>query len=320
MFDVEFDRPRLIWHRGARQIWTTTKGAPDMTPAHPPQPSIRRRRLGSQLRRLREDAGKTVEEAAAFLEVHKATVSRVELGQTGIRPRDIGPLLAFYGVTDPDAVVALEALARDSRKRGWWQQYAETLPPEYADLIALEVEASQIRTFQIALIPGLLQTEGYTRAVTRANPAILDDASLDAFTKVRLARQEVLTAPNPARLSAIIGEAALRTPIGGRTVMRGQLEHLLSVAGRQNASLQVLPFEVGAHAGLSGPFVIFSYPLPAAGDVIYLENLTSSLYLDDPEDAERYRTVFDNLRSAALNPGDSRRMMRDIWEGMKGSS
>ena len=290
-----------------------------MPAAHPPQPSIRRRRLGSQLRRLREDAGRTVEEVATHLEVHKATVSRVELGQTGIRPRDVGPLLRFYGVVDPDSVSALEALARDGRKRGWWQQYADNLPPAYADLIDLEAEASQIRTFEIALIPGLLQTEGYARAVTQANPSILDSESLDAFIKIRLARQEVLTHPNPVRISAIIGEAALRTPAGGHDVMRGQLEHLLEVASMQNASLQILPFEVGAHAGMSGPFVIFSYPLPAAGDVVYLENLTSSLYLDSPEDAEGYRTVFESLRSSALNSSDSRQMICDIIEGPKGS-
>ncbi|MGF1428053.1 helix-turn-helix domain-containing protein [Kitasatospora sp. LaBMicrA B282] len=281
---------------------------------------LRRRRLGSQLRRLREAAGKTVEEVAGYLEVHKATVSRVELGQTGIRPRDIAPLLGYYGVADPEAARALEALARDSRKRGWWQQYADTLSPEYADLIALEAEASQIRTFETALVPGLLQTAEYTRAVTRANPSILDEGALEAFAAVRLARQEVLTSPTPVRLSAIIGEAALRTPVGGREVMCEQLEHLLAVAELQNTTVQLLPFEVGAHAGMSGPFVVFSYPLPTAGDVVYLENLTSSLYLDGPDEAERYRTVFENLRSAALNPRDSCDVIRSILAEMRGAS
>nr|WP_237536130.1 helix-turn-helix transcriptional regulator [Streptomyces sp. SID3343] len=259
--------------------------------------------MGLELRRHREAAGATLDDAALRLECHKTKISRIENGRSGVRARDVRELLALYGVSDADVQAFLEALAKSGAKRGWWQKYGPAIPSAYADLIDLEAAATHIRTFQTILIPGLLQTESYSRAVHASNPAAIDPATLEVLLEVRAARQDVLAKTSPVtRFEAIIFEAAIRTPVGSREIMRDQLERLLEVGESPNIELQILPMAVGAHAGMSGPFVIFKFPLPADGDVVFLENLTSSLYVETLGETEFYTLVYDKLRSAALNP------------------
>ncbi|WP_433889862.1 helix-turn-helix domain-containing protein [Streptomyces sp. CA-111067] len=270
-------------------------------------PTVRRRRLGSELRRLREAVPKSLDDAADVLECSRSKISRIELGQLGISVRDTRDLLDDYGVEDQALRDYLLGLARDGKQRGWWDAYGQIIAPAYANYLGLEADAEYLRTFQSILIPGLLQTEAYSRAVIRANPALVRDDVIDTLQKVRAERQTILTrADKPARFWAIIGEAALRTPIGGAEVMRAQLDSLTEAVQRPNVTLQVLPYAVGAHAGLSGPFVIFSFPaVPNDSGVVFLENLSSSLYLETKDEVDGYTLVFDDLRSSALNPAES---------------
>lgn len=278
-------------------------------------PTVRRRRLGSELRKLREAAGRSLEDAATVLECHRSKISRIELGYLGIRSRDVRDLLDDYGITDEGARTRLMALARDGRKRGWWDAYGKTLGPAYTNYVGLEADADYIRTFESILIPGLMQTEDYSRAVIRANPAMVRDEEVDALMAIRTERQLILTHnESPVRFWAIIGEAALRTPIGGPKVMRAQLEYLAKAVEHPNITLQVLPYSVGAHAGLSGPFVVFAFNMPNDTGVVFLENLTSSLYLETPDEVAGYTLVFDDLRSSALNPADSQDFISTVAE------
>lgn len=269
-------------------------------------PTVRRRRLGSELRKLREAAGRSLEDAAEVLECSRSKISRIELGYLGIRTRDVRDLLNDYEVEDEALRTHLMALAKDGNKRGWWEAYGHIVTPPYANFLQLEADADYIRSFESILIPGLLQTEAYSRAVIRANPALVRDEEVDTLMRIKAERQRLLThVEKPVRFWAIIGEAALRTPIGGPKVMRGQLEYLAETVEQSNVTLQVLPYAAGAHAGLSGPFVLFSYNVPNDTGIVFLENLTSSLYLETPDEVANYTLVFDALRSSALNPADS---------------
>ena len=269
------------------------------------RPTIRGRRLGSELRRLREAADKSTEDAASILKCSRAKISRVETGSVGIRRLDLGILLDFYGVTQAETRRTLEDLARDSRKRGWWQDYGDSIPSAYADFIDLEGEARYIRTWEPILIPGLLQTEAYTRAVLHANPASIRFGQIEQFVKIRADRKAVLTGDSPVRFSAIIWEPALHCAFGGREAHQEQLRHLVEMGQCPNVTIQVVPLSVGATAGTSGAFVLFSFtdsPMPGA---VFLESLTSSHYLEEPAELDSYGMVFDFLRSSALNPDES---------------
>jgi transcriptional regulator with XRE-family HTH domain len=264
---------------------------------------------------MREAAELSLEQVAQHLECHRATISRLELGRSALRSRDLRHLLTLYGIIDQDHIDAYVAMARTGRQRGWWQEYQATLPPTYTDFIALESEATYLRAFQPLLLPGLLQTEGYTRAVTRTLPAQLSDDELDLYVRVRSERRSIIDG-GQVRFCGIVSEAALRTPVGGAETMQDQLLHLLKVMQLANVSLQVLPFRAGEHAGLHGPFVLLSFPLENESDIVYLENLTSSLYLEKPEDVQAYTVVFDSLRSAALSPRDSEAAITDALHSL----
>lgn len=274
-------------------------------------PTVRRRRLGSELRRYRTAAGKTLEDAAEVLECHSSRVSRIETGHLSLKRRDVMDLLDLYGVDDSDVRTTLATLAREKSQPNWWESFG--LDPLYADLLGLESESNYIRMFQSILVPGLLQTRDYTRAVVRANPALVSDEAVENLLEVRDERKKILTRDeDPVRFWAIVGESALRTPVGGRDVMAKQLEHLEAVTEKPNVTLQVLPHAVGAHAGMSGPFVIYAFPLPGESEIVFLENLTSSLYLETREEIDEYTLVFDVLRSSALNPADSLALIGEI--------
>ncbi|NUS10873.1 MAG: helix-turn-helix domain-containing protein [Streptomyces sp.] len=272
---------------------------------------MRRRRLAAILLRLREEAGKTPEQAAERIGCHRSKISRIENAHLGISLGELRDLLTFYGVDDSEYVEGLVDIARRSRERGWVQQVWAELP-SYADHIDYEQTSTYIRSFQPLLISGLFQTPDYARALYRANPAILSDEKIDQLVAIRMQRQAMLDGEAPPRICLIEGEAALRANVGSVKVMAGQLDQLLTLAGRPNVALQVLPLNAGAHAGLTGGFVLFSFPNPAFSEVVTVEHRTGTLYLETPEETDTYNLTFDSLRSAALSPTDSRALIRRV--------
>jgi transcriptional regulator with XRE-family HTH domain len=271
---------------------------------------MRRRRLARELARLREDRGMTIREAATALEWDPSKLSRVEGLQRGIIVRDVRRLLNLYQVSDETQREALFELARQARQRGWWQAYADVMPSEYANLIGLEAEAAEIRTYQPELIHGLLQTEDYARAVIRSGRPGDTAGEVDRRVEIRMTRQQILDRPDPPRLRVVLNEAAVRRMTGGPAVMRAQLAALTAERDRSNVSVQVLPFTAGEHPAMaSGPFVLLEFPQAADPGVITAENLTGSLSLDAPDDFRQYARTFDFLQAAALGPRETRDML-----------
>ncbi|MEU1000471.1 helix-turn-helix domain-containing protein [Streptomyces tibetensis] len=271
-------------------------------------PAVRRRKLGAELRALRSSAGLTSGEAARLVGWHQSKVSRIETGTSGVKPTDVRLLLDAYGVTDAQLreLLMMLAGAEDSDGRHhWWHAYRGVLPPTYRDFISLESQAGAMRTLETTVVPGLLQTPEYARAVTRAAVEGLPEDRLDTLVEVRLARQDVLRADPPLELSAVLDEAVLRREVGGPGVMARQLERLVEAARLPQVRLQVLPFAAGAHIGVTGPFVIFSFSSTSDLDVVVLDHLTSSLYLERKEDLQAYTEAFNALQIHALSPEDS---------------
>ncbi|MFD8719091.1 helix-turn-helix domain-containing protein [Streptomyces sp. NPDC059629] len=271
-------------------------------------PAVRRRKLGAELRMLRTGAGLTSGEAARLVGWHQSKVSRIETGASGVKPADVRLLLDAYGVIEGQLRELLLVLAGSEDTAGrhhWWHAYRGVLPPTYRDFISLESQASAMRTLETSVVPGLLQTPEYARAVTRVAADGLDDEALDALVEVRLARQDVLRNEPPLELSAVLDEAVLRREVGGPGVMARQLERLVEAARLPQVRLQVLPFAAGAHVGITGPFVIFSFPSTSDLDVVVLDQLTSSLYLERKEDLQAYAEAFNTLQIHALSPEDS---------------
>jgi transcriptional regulator with XRE-family HTH domain len=271
-------------------------------------PAVRRRKLGAELRAQRARAGLTSKQAAARVDWHQSKVSRIETGSSGVKPADVRRLLDAYGVDDPQLRELLLVLAGSEDgggRQNWWHAYRGVLPPAYRDFISLESQASAMRTLETLVVPGLLQTPEYARAVTRAAVGPPDAANLDTLVEVRLARQDVLRADPPLRMSAVLDEAVLRREVGGPEVMRAQLRRLVTAARLPHVRLQILPFAAGAHIGITGPFVIFSFPSTSDLDVVVLDHLTSSLYLERKEELQAYAEAFSSLQSNALSPEDS---------------
>ena len=271
-------------------------------------PAVRRRKLGAELRALRASAGLTSGEAARLVGWHQSKVSRIETGASGVKPADVRLLLDAYRVGDANLRELLLVLAGSDESAGrhhWWHAYRGVLPPTYRDFISLESQASAMRTLETSVVPGLLQTPEYARAVTRAAVDGLDDERLDALVEVRLARQDILRAQPPLELSAVLDEAVLRREVGGPEVMARQRKRLLEAARLPQVRLQVLPFTAGAHVGITGPFVIFSFSRTSDLDVVVLDHLTSSLYLERKEDLQAYTEAFNTLQMHALSPEDS---------------
>ncbi|MDQ0814656.1 transcriptional regulator with XRE-family HTH domain [Streptomyces sp. B3I7] len=271
-------------------------------------PAVRRRKLGAELRAQRARAGLTSGQAASRVGWHQSKVSRIETGSSGVKPADVRLLLDAYGVVDPQLRELLLVLAGSEDgggRQNWWHAYRGVLPPAYRDFISLESQASAMRTLETLVVPGLLQTPEYARAVTRAAIGPPDDANLDTLVEVRLARQDVLRADPPLRMSAVLDEAVLRREVGGPEVMEAQLRRLVTAARLPHVRLQVLPFAAGAHIGITGPFVIFSFPSTSDLDVVVLDHLTSSLYLERKEELQAYAEAFSTLQSNALSPEDS---------------
>ncbi|MGW1892656.1 helix-turn-helix domain-containing protein [Streptomyces sp. NPDC002004] len=281
-------------------------------------PAVRRRKLGAELRALRDRSGLTSGEAARRAGWHQSKVSRIETGRSGVKQADVRLLLDMYGVEDiqhRELLVALAGSDDDGGRRHWWHAYRGLLPPAYQDFISLEAQACGMRTLENSVVPGLLQTPDYARAVTRASLGGLPERQIEALVDVRLARQDVLRGDPPLEFSAILDEAVLRRQVGGPGVMAAQLRHLAKVACLPHMRIQVLPFTAGAHIGQTGAFVIFSFPHIADLDVVVLDHLMSSLYLERKEDLRAYTEAFNSLRNHALSPTDSLDFIAGMGDG-----
>ncbi|HEU5474576.1 MAG TPA: helix-turn-helix transcriptional regulator [Actinophytocola sp.] len=273
-------------------------------------PTVRRRRLASELRRLREAAKLTIDEVGEKLECSASKISRIETGHVGVTPRDVRDMLELYALPE-DEREALVQLAREARKKGWWHAFNEVFTGAF---VGLESDASSLRTYQSLLVPGLLQTEDYTRAVIKAIAPDYSEETVERRVTARQSRQTLLTDAQPPEFWVIMDEAVLHRTVGGPDIMRGQLRRLLETAQLPHVTLQVLPFEAGAHAGMEGPFMILGFPEQADPDVVYVENTTSGSYLEEPPDVHRYTLMFDHLRATALKPADTLLMVKQAAE------
>ena len=243
-------------------------------------------------------------------------LSRVENGQSRAQTGDVRDLLEIYGVTGPETVEALVQLAREARRRGWWTRYTDVLGS--GTYVGLEADAATLSTYESMFVPGLLQTEKYARAILRGDLISPDSEVTERRLAVRRARQELISQPGAPRLWAVLDESVVRRPVGGPEVMWEQLEHLIEVSSRPNTplTLQVLPFSTGAHPGMTGPFVIMEFPSPNDPPMVYLETATDGLFIEEPDDVDRYTVKFNHLVARALGPDESRVMITDLADRM----
>ncbi|EXG79683.1 helix-turn-helix domain-containing protein [Cryptosporangium arvum] len=283
-----------------------------MTPEPGAGPTVLRILLGSQLRRLREDRNVTREDAGYAIRASESKISRIELGRVGFKERDVSDLLTLYGVTDPAERDALLSLAREANQPGWWHKFGDILPQWFQAYVGLEAAASLIRTYEVQFIPGLLQTEDYARAVVLLGNGSAPKEEIDRRVQLRMERQQLLDRPNAPRFWAIIDEAVLRRPIGGRDVMRAQLELLAELSERPNVTLQIIPFGFGGHAAAGGAFSLLRFPDQTLPDIVYIEQLTSALYLEKREDVDTYLESMERLAVEADSPDRSRERFAEI--------
>ena len=272
-------------------------------------PTVRRRRLAAELHRLRQASKLTIEQVAESLEWSPGKVSKIENARVSVLPRDARKLLDTYGITEGQERELLLTLARESRERGWWQQYGEAIPEWFATYVGLEAEAAVISVYQAEIVPGLLQTQRYAAALHRAELMNATEEEIERHVAVRMERQARLKQPDAPHLWVVLNEAALRRIVGERAIMHEQLLKLTEAANAPNITLQVLPFSAGAHASMDSAFWIVSFDPPTDGDIVYFEHPTCSLYLEKPGEVARYRLVYEHLRAASLSLDDSRRLI-----------
>ena len=274
-------------------------------------PTLLRRQLGAELRRLRERAGRTVADMVAGLGWSSSKLSRIETATIGISGPDLERLLTEYGVGDKERARLL-ALRVQARQRAWWEAYGDVLPDAYETLIGFETEAKAISTYEAQVVPGLLQTDEYAKAVTQADGIYEDPDVLGQRVAVRMARQSVLTRDPPPILSVVLDEAVLRRLIGGRQVLHRQLLRLLEAGERPTVTIQVLPFEAGAHRALAGSFIILEFGDGTDQPLVYSEGMTGGVFRSRPDEVRSYQTSFEALREAALSPGQSTDLIRAL--------
>jgi transcriptional regulator with XRE-family HTH domain len=267
-------------------------------------PTALRIMLGSQLRRLREAKRITLEDAGYVIRASGSKMSRLETGRVGFKARDISDLLTLYGVTHDQERATLQELARQASARGWWHDFADVMPAWFEPYVGLEEAASSMRCYESQLIPALLQTADYAQAIARLGHPAGSADEIKRRVSLQLTRQAVLTRPTLASLWLVLDEAALRRPVGSPEIMRGQLRHLIEADARPNISLQVIPLTRGGHAAAGGAFTILRFSEPDLPDVVYLEQLTSALYLDKRETVDHYLEVMERLCVEAL-PADA---------------
>ncbi|GAB1329101.1 helix-turn-helix domain-containing protein [Streptomyces sennicomposti] len=273
-------------------------------------PTVRRRRLGQELRRLRELKGMTAEEVAERLLVSQSKISRLENGRRSISQRDVRDLCGVYEVEDHRIVDSLMQMAKDSRQQGWWHSFGD-IP--YSVYIGLETDAASLRVYDPQVVPGLLQTRQYAEALIAGALPETAPADVDKRVQVRMRRQERISATeNPLRLWTVLDEAALRRTVGDSDVMRDQLEHLVEQSQLPHVTVQVIPFDMGAHPGLNGQYAILEFPDAADSSVVYIEGVTSDLYLEKANDVQKYSVMYEHLRAQALNVEQSRQFIAKV--------
>ena len=275
---------------------------------------VRRMLLGSHLRRLRESRGITREAAGYSIRASESKISRMELGRVSFKPRDVEDLLTLYGVNDDTERNALLSLAREANVAGWWHSYSDVLPNWFPTYVGLEGAAALIRVYEVQFVHGLLQTEAYASAVVERGMKGESRADIERRVALRMERQKYLLSTGGPEFHVVLDEAALRRPYGDREVMRGQLQHLIEISERSNVRLQIMPFGFGGHSGESGAFTILSFPETDLSDVIFLEQLTSALYLDKAEDVTQYEKAMKELQQDSPGPDESRDLLRGLLQ------
>jgi len=291
---------------------------PGVLPLASGGPTVLRIVLGAQLRRLRLERGISLEQAGAAIGASHAKLSRMELGRVGFKRQDVAELLTLYGVTDPQERSALLNLVERANTPGWWHKYDDILPPWFKIYVGLEEAASLIRSYELQFVPGLLQSPAYARAVILLGHATATPEEIEQRIELRQARRRRLVTSDALKLWVVLDEAVVRRHIGGRTVMREQIALLLELAEHPNITIQVLPFDRGGHAASGGPFSILRFTEPSLPDVVYLEQLTSALYLDKREDTEHYTKVMDRVCMEAMSAATTRRFLNLVYRELGG--
>lgn len=273
-------------------------------------PTIRRRRLGAELRRLREAAGVTIEMVAERLECSGSKISRIETGHTTATVRDVRDMISIYGIVGGESDDLLQ-IAREARQKGWWHSYSTLLTSAY---VGFENAASSIRAYEQQVVPGLLQTECYAKAMIRSARPDIKAEEVEQRVRIRLSRQSLLSQDDPIDLWVVLDETVVSRPVGGDEVMRDQLKRLVEAADQPNVTIQILPFDVGAHAGMDGTFTILDFPEPGDPPVVYAENATGGLFLEKVDELQKYAFIFDHIRAAAIRPEESAALIARLAE------
>lgn len=279
-----------------------------------PSPTLRRRRLANELRELREAAGLTIEEVAKRLEVSDSKISRIETAKVGTTPRDVRDLLDIYRV-DGQRRDRLMRIAREARQKSWWHEYGEALDGFIGDYIGLEAEATSIRQFESQYVPGLFQTIEYARAIFRGVRPDLEPEAIEERVRLRMQRHALITQDRTLEMWAILDEAVLRRLVGDQGVMREQLFHLVELAALPRVTIQVVPFSIGAHIGMTGSFTILGFAESGDRDVVYVEGHTAAQLLQGPKELQFHEQAFDRLRAAALDPEASVALITETAKG-----
>lgn len=274
-------------------------------------PTVLKILLGAQLRRLRETAGVSRDDAGYHIRASGSKISRLELGRVSFKERDVSDLLDLYHVAG-EQKDQLVQLTREANATPWWQKYREVVPDWFQVYVGLEEAATLIRVYEVQFVPGLLQTEEYARAVVMQGSPGLSPDEVDNRVNVRLGRQRLFAKENAPRLWAIVDEAALRRPMGGRDVLAGQVKRLMEAVSESNITLQVMPFKYGGHGAEGGAFTIMRFPEADLPDMVYMEYLTGAHYIDKPEEVEVYAAVMERLSVAGTSPEKTRDILADI--------
>jgi transcriptional regulator with XRE-family HTH domain len=277
-------------------------------------PTVLRIMLGTQLRRLREELGITREAAGDAIRASHAKISRLELGRVGFKERDIADLLTLYGVDDAEERDRWMQLVRQANEPNWWHRYTDVLPSWFELYLRLEQAASIIRSYQVQFVPGLLQSEQYARAVIVQGHGGEDAEEIDRRVNLRMTRQKLLTEPDAPRFWAVIDEAALRRAFGSPAVMQEQIGHLLELAEVPSVTIQVLPFSSGGHAAAGGPFTVLRFAERDLPDIVYLEQLTSAMYLEKRPEVEVYLRTIERITVQAETPKASKDLLRSLLD------
>ncbi len=273
-------------------------------------PTVRRRRLGAELRRLRDRAGMTCEQAGEHLDCSASKISRMETARVAARIIDVQALCQLYNAGE-ELTANLLALAREAKTPGWWQRFDDGVPDWFDTFLGMESVAASIRTYEVQLIPGLLQTDGYARALFEQSE-LANAATVDRAVEIRSVRRATLTSDAPPQYWAILSEAVLSRMVGGPGVMRDQLLHIAELSAHRHVTIQIIKNNLGAHPGMTTPFVILGFPDRADPQVVFIDYLTGALYLEKPEEVDRYNLAFNHLVASAIPPRQSVEFIIDV--------